>query len=135
MRLTKIKFLWNYTMLKNFVYVKLILCNVMKKATMEDVDTTSISSSNGWRSNRNYFQLHQGTAWYKEIWNSSIQYELNCQWNRANIDNRHSVCITVEYFPKNKAKDDHRFSNCANFHFSIDILALATIEHSMCSSY
>ena len=66
---------------------------------MEDEETT-ISSSNGWWSNRNYFQLHQGRSWYKEIWNSSIKYELNCQWYHPNTDDRYSVCITVEYLPK-----------------------------------
>ena len=55
---------------------------------------------------------HLGHALLKrsiEIWNSSIKYELNCQWDRANIDDRYSVCITVEYLSKNRAKDDFCF--------------------------
>ena len=67
----------------------------MKKATTEDEETTTISSSNGWWCNPNYFQLCQETSWYNEIWNSSIKYELNCQWDRVNIDDRYSVCIMV----------------------------------------
>ena len=76
---------------------------------MEDKETTTISSSDGWLSNRNYFQLHQGTSWCKETWHSSIKYELNYQWDRGNIDNRYPVCFTMEYLPKNKAKDEFCF--------------------------
>ena len=51
---TKIKPLRNFTMLKNCVHVKLASCKATKKATMEDEETTSISTSDGWRSNLNY---------------------------------------------------------------------------------
>ena len=92
------KSLRNFTKLKNCAHVELILCKATKKQLF--------SSRDGWRSNHNYFQLRPGTSWYKEIRNSSIKYELNCQWNRANIDNWYSVCITMEYLPKNRAKVD-----------------------------
>ena len=66
----------------------------MKKATMEDKEMTFISSSNGWRTNRNYFQLCQGN-FIKGNMHTSMKDELNCQWHRTNID-RYPVCITVE---------------------------------------
>ena len=34
------------------------------------------------------------------VGDSSVKYELNCQWDRANIEDRLSVCITLEYLPK-----------------------------------
>ena len=39
------KSLQNFTKQKNYAHVKLILCKATKKATMEDKETTSISSS------------------------------------------------------------------------------------------
>ena len=102
-------YLRNFTMLKNCMYVPFILCKAMKKAMMEDEKTSSISSSNGWQRNCNYFHFCQATSWYREIRNLSIKYKLNCQWHCVNIDDWYSVCITMEYLPKNRAKDDHRF--------------------------
>ena len=44
---TKIKSLRNFTMLKICAHVKLVSCKAMKKAMMEDEETTFISSSDG----------------------------------------------------------------------------------------
>ena len=44
---TKNKSLQEFTILKNFVHVKLLSNKAMKKAAMEDEETTSISSSDG----------------------------------------------------------------------------------------
>ena len=73
---------------------------------MEDRKMISVSSSDGWQSNRQLLQLCQGNIVCKEIWNPSIKDELKCQWYRANIDDRYPVLITVEYLPKNRAKND-----------------------------
>ena len=91
---TKIKSLRNFTMLQNCARVKLISSKATKKAAMEDEETSSISCSDGWRSNRKYFQLRRAWDW--------ISY----QRDGANIEDRPSVYITVEYLPKNRAKDD-----------------------------
>ena len=37
---------------------------------------------------------------------ASIKYKLNCQWDRANIDDWYSVCLTVEYLPRNRVKNN-----------------------------
>ena len=47
MLITEVKSLRKFTMLINCARVKLSLCKATKKATMEDEETTSISSSDG----------------------------------------------------------------------------------------
>ena len=71
-----------------------------------------------------YFQLRQGTSWYKGIWNSNIKYELNCQWDRANIGNQYSVSIMTEYLLKNRAKDDVCFLECCSLLCWIPVLSI-----------
>ena len=65
---------------------------------MEDEETTFISSMG----DEAIAITSSCVKGYLDIkkWNSSIKYELNCQWDGANIDNRYSVCILVEYLPK-----------------------------------
>ena len=103
----KIESLRNFTMLKNCAHVKLVSCKATKNATIEGEETTSISTSDGWRSNRNYFQLRYEISWYKEIYmelKRQIRTELPmgpCQHWRSTFCLHHGGILA-----KNRANDD-----------------------------
>ena len=83
---------------------------------MEDEETTSISSSDGWQSNGTYFQLRQGTSWHEEMWNSckhQIRTELPmgpCQHWQSIFCLHHGGILA-----KNRAKDDLCFLERCSF--------------------